>query len=254
MKEKTRPKARIVVIDDHPLLSQGLMQLLCSQPDLECTGTADNTADARRLVTQSAPNLMILDLRLKGGDALDLIKSLRVEYPDLKVLVLSQYDEKLFAERVLRAGASGYIMKQNATDEILNAVRRVLAGDIYFSQRIGATFIRRSLEEKPTFPRIGVERLSDREMQVFQLIAGSFTTREIAEQFHLSVKTVETHREHIKSKLGLESATELNEFARVWAHENLLPKLQPTTTTSKPSGSKRRQSAPISGGCDEKSN
>ena len=230
MKEKTRPKARVVVIDDHPVLREGLMQLLCSQPDLECTGAADNTADAKRLMAQSAPDLMILDLRLKSGDTLDLIKSLRLEHPDLKVLVLSQYDEMLFAERVLRAGASGYVMKENATDEILNAVRRVLAGDIYFSQRIGATFIRRSLEEKPAASHIGVERLSDRELQVFQLIAASFSTRDIAEQFHLSVKTVETHRENIKSKLGLENAAELNEFARIWAHENLLPQLQPTTT------------------------
>ncbi len=164
MREKTRPKAKIVVIDDHPVLRDGLMQLLGSQPDLECTGTADNTADARRLVAQSAPDLMILDLRLKSGDTLDLIKSLRVEHPQLKVLVLSQYDEMLFAERVLRAGASGYVMKENATDEILNAVRRVLAGDIYFSQRIGASFIRRSLEEKPADSHIGVERLSDREL------------------------------------------------------------------------------------------
>ena len=230
MKEETRPKARIVVIDDHPVLRDGLMQLVCSQPDLECIGTADNTGDAKRLVTQSAPDLMILDLRLKSGDVLDLIKSLRVEQPDLKVLVLSQYDEMLFAERVLRAGASGYVMKENATEEILNAVRRVLAGDIYFSQRIGTTFIRRSLEEKPAVSHVGVERLSDRELQVFQLIAASCSTRDIAEQFHLSVKTVETHREHIKSKLGLENAAELNEFARTWAHENLLPHLQPTTT------------------------
>src|SRR5262249_15165521 len=203
MKEKTQPKAQIVVIDDHPVLREGLMQLLCSQPDLECTGATDNTADARQLVAQSTPDLMILDLRLKSGDTLDLIKSLRAEHPKLKVLVLSQYDEMLFAERVLRAGASGYVMKENATEEILNAVRRLLAGDIYFSQRIGASFIRRSLEEKPALSqtRIGIERLSDRELQVFQLIAASFNTRDIAEQFHLSVKTVETHRENIKLKL-----------------------------------------------------
>ena len=127
-------------------------------------------------------------------------------------------------------------MKENATDEILNAVRRVLAGDIYFSQRIGATFIRRSLGEKPAVLQIGVERLSDRELQVFQLLAASRSTRDIAEQFHLSVKTVETHRENIKSKLGLENAAELNEFARIWAHENLLPQLQPAqpSTTTKP--------------------
>lgn len=232
MKEKL--KARIVVIDDHPVFCSGLMQLLGSQPDLDCTGTADNTVDAKRLVTESAPDLMILDLRLKGGDALDLIKSLRVEHPRLKVLVLSQYDEMLFAERVLRAGASGYVMKENATDEIINAVRRVLAGDIYFSQRIGASFIRRSLEEKSAVPRLGVERLSDRELQVFQRIAASFSTREIADQFHLSVKTVETHRENIKWKLGLQNAAELNEFARIWAHENLLPQLEPTTPKKPP--------------------
>ena len=232
MKEATGPKARIVVIDDHPMLREGLMQMLCSQPDLECTGATDNTDDAKRLVAELAPDLMILDLRLKSGDTLDLIKSLRVEHPKLKVLVLSQYDEMLFAERVLRAGASGYVMKENATEEILSAVRRVLAGEIYFSQRIGASFIRRSLEEKPALsktPRIGVERLSDRELQVFQLIAASFNTREIAEQFHLSVKTVETHRENIKWKLGLQNAAELNEFARTWAHENLLPHLEPMT-------------------------
>src|SRR5439155_8538753 len=127
MKEKTRPKAKIVVIDDHPVLRDGLMQLLGSQPDLECTGTAENTADAKRLVAQSAPDLMILDLRLKGGDTLDLIKSLRVEHPQLKVLVLSQYDEMLFAERVLRAGASGTVMYENATVATHIDVRRSMA-------------------------------------------------------------------------------------------------------------------------------
>src|ERR1051326_3265371 len=230
MKEKTRAKPRIVVLDDHPLLGDALMQLLCSQQDVECIGTADNTDDAKRLVSNSRPDLMILDLRLKSGDALELIKSLRVERPELKVLVLSQYDEMLFAERVLRAGASGYVMKENAVDEILNAVRRVLAGDIYFSQSVGASFIRRSLDDKSALSHIGGAGLSDRELQVFQLIGASFSTREIADQFHLSVKTVETHRENIKCKLGLQSGGELKQFARTWAHENLLPQLPPTTT------------------------
>src|SRR5436305_13478317 len=186
MKEKTRPKAQIVVIDDHPVLRDGLMQLLCSQPDLECTGTADNTADAKRLVAQSAPDLMILDLRLKSGDALDLIKTLRVEHPDLKVLVLSQYDELIFAERTLRAGAFGYIMKENATEEVLRAVRKVLSGELYFSERVAAAVVQRTLHEKPVASGLGVERLSDRELQVFQLLGASYSAREIAEQFHLS--------------------------------------------------------------------
>src|SRR2546421_7759692 len=180
MKEKTRPKAQIVVIDDHPVLRDGLWRLLCREPAVQCSATADNTADAKRLVAQSAPDLMILDLRLKSGDALDLIKSLSVEHPDLKVLVLSQYDEMLFAERVLRAGARGYVMKENATEEILNAVRKVMAGEIYFSEKIGASFVRRSLAQKPDSSRVGVERLSDRELQVFQLIGASYSPREIA--------------------------------------------------------------------------
>jgi DNA-binding NarL/FixJ family response regulator len=167
--------------------------------------------------------VMLLDLRLKSGDALELIKSLRVEYPDVKVLVLSQFDELIFAERTLRAGASGYIMKENATHEVLRAVRKVLAGELYFSERVAAAVVQRMLREKPSASRIGVETLSDREMQVFQLLGASYSAREIAEQFHLSRKTVETHCEKIKHKLSLRSAAELRQFARKWAAENLTP-------------------------------
>jgi DNA-binding NarL/FixJ family response regulator len=122
-KEEVARKSRVVVIEDHPVLCDGLRQLIDKQQDLDCVGVADNTADAKRLAEQSKPDLMVLDLRLKGGDALDLIKTLRVEHPEIKVLVLSQYDELIFAERALRAGASGYIMKENVTDEVLRAVR-----------------------------------------------------------------------------------------------------------------------------------
>ena len=166
---------------------------------------------------------MILDLRLKGGDALDFIKTLRVEFPEVKVLVLSQYDELIFAERTLRAGASGYIMKENVTDEVLRAVRKVLAGELYFSERVAAAVVQRTLRDKPVASRIGVERLSDREMQVFQLLGAAYTPREIAEQFHLSRKTVETHCEKIKHKLTLQTAAELKRFARQWAAKNLVP-------------------------------
>jgi len=166
---------------------------------------------------------MILDLRLKNGDALDFIKTLRIEHPDVKVLVFSQYDELTFAERALRAGAAGYIMKENAADELLRAIRKVLAGDIYYSERVGASLVRRSLESKPEPSADGVGRLSDRELQVLQLISASHSTREIAEQLNLSVKTVESHRENIKSKLNLHNAAELHQFAQAWAAKNLLP-------------------------------
>jgi DNA-binding NarL/FixJ family response regulator len=220
---QTETKSHVVIVDDHPVLCDGLKQLIDRQPDLTCVGVADNTSDAKRLVQECKPDLMVLDLRLKGGDAVDFIKTLRVEFPEVKVLVLSQYDELIFAERTLRAGASGYIMKENVTDEVLRAVRKVLAGELYFSEKVAAAVVQRTLRDKPTPSRNGVERLSDREMQVFQLLGAAYTPREIAEQFHLSRKTVETHCEKIKHKLTLQTAAELKRFARQWAAKNLVP-------------------------------
>ncbi len=221
--EQSQKKSRVVIIEDHPVLSSGLRQLVDNQPDLACVGVADNVLDAKQLVDDRKPDLAVLDLRLKGGDALDFIKTLRVEHHEIKVLVLSQYDELIFAERALRAGASGYIMKENATDEVLRALRKVLTGDLYFSERVAAAVVQRMLREKPIASRDGVERLSDREMQVFQLLGASYSPREIAEQFHLSRKTIETHCEKIKHKLNLHNAAELKQFARRWAAENLGP-------------------------------
>jgi DNA-binding NarL/FixJ family response regulator len=220
---QTERKSHVVIVDDHPVLCDGLKQLIDRQPDLTCVGVADNTLDAKRLAQECEPDLMILDLRLKGGDALDFIKTLRVEFPELKVLVLSQYDELIFAERALRAGACGYIMKENVADEVLRAVRKVLAGELYFSDRAATAVLQRTLRDKPIASRNGVERLSDREMQVFQLLGAAYSPREIAEQFHLSRKTVETHCEKIKHKLNLQTAAELKRFARQWAAENLGP-------------------------------
>ena len=222
-RERNQRKSRTIVVEDHPVVCGGLMQLVNSQPDLACVGAADNTADARRLVRECKPDVTILDLRLKGGDALDFIKTLRVEHPEVKVLVLSQYDELLFAERALRAGASGYIMKENATDELLRAIRKVLAGELYYSEKVAAAVVQRTLREKPAGPHAGIDVLSDREMQVFQLLGASYSAREIAEQFHLSRKTIETHSENIKHKLGLHNAAELKRFACKWATENLIP-------------------------------
>src|ERR1043166_4514088 len=235
---QTERKSQVLIVDDHPVLCDGLEQLIDRQPDLTCVGVADNTSDAKRLVQECKPDLMILDLRLKGGDALDFIKTLRVEFPEVKVLVLSQYDELIFAERTLRAGACGYIMKENVTDEVLRAVRKVLAGELYFSDRVAAAVVQRTLRDKPIASRVGVESLSDREMQVFQLLGGSYSAREIAEQFHLSRKTVETHCEKIKHKLSLHNVAELKQFARKWVAENLTPSEPWTASPLQNSGSK----------------
>lgn len=233
----TENKSPVVVVEDHPVLCDGLKQLINNQPDLACVGVADDIPGAKRLVEECKPNLMILDLRLKGGDALDFIKTLRVECPEIKVLVLSQYDELIFAERALRAGASGYIMKENTTDEVLRAVRKVLSGELYFSERVAAAVVQRTLREKPDSSRAGVERLSDREMQVLQLLGAAYSPREIAEQFHLSRKTIETHCEKIKHKLSLYNAAELKRFARRWAAENLTAS-EPSVVSSQNGGGK----------------
>ena len=218
---QTERKSHVLIVDAQPVLCDGLKQLIDRQPDLICVGVANNPLDAKQLVEECKPDLMVLDLRLKAGDALDFIKTLRVEYPEVKVLILSHYDELIFAERALRAGASGYIMKENTTDEVLRAMRKVLAGELYFSERVAAALVQRILREKPTAAREGIERLSDREMQVFQLLGAAYSAPEIAEQFHLSRKTVETHCEKIKHKLSLQTAAELKRFARQWAAEKL---------------------------------
>ena len=221
------------------MLCDGLKQLINRQPDLVCVGVGDDISSAKRLVEECNPDLMMLDLRLKGGDGLDLIKTLRVECPQVRVLVLSQYDELIFAERALRAGASGYIMKENATDEVLRAVRKVLAGELYFSERVGEAIVQRTLREKPDGSRAGVERLSDREMQVFLLLGVAYSPREIAERFQLSRKTIETHCEKIKHKLSLFTAAELKRFARQWATENLTPS-EPWVMSSSQNGRSRK--------------
>jgi DNA-binding NarL/FixJ family response regulator len=231
-------KSRVVVVEDHPVLCDGLKQLINSQPDLICVGVAGDISGAKRLVEECKPDLMVLDLRLKAGDALDFIKTLRVECPQVKVLVLSQYDELIFAERALRAGAAGYIMKENTTDEVLRAVRKVLTGELYFSERVAAAVVQRILREKPDASRGGVERLSDREMQVFQLLGAAYSPREIAEQFHLSRKTIETHCEKIKHKLSLYTAAELKRFARQWTAEHLAPSDPWVVSSAQNGGSK----------------
>jgi DNA-binding NarL/FixJ family response regulator len=231
----TKKKSPVVVVEDYPVLRDGLKQLISSQPDLACVGIADDIASAKQLVEECKPDLMVLDLRLKGGDAMAFIKTLRVECPQVRVLVLSQYDELIFAERALRAGASGYIMKESATDEVLRAMRKVLGGELYFSERVAEAIVQRTLREKPDGSRAGVERLSDREMQVFQLLGVAYSPREIAEQFQLSRKTIETHCEKIKHKLSLFTAGELKRFARQWAAENLTPS-EPWVVSSSQNG------------------
>jgi DNA-binding NarL/FixJ family response regulator len=200
---------RIIVVDDHPVVREGLAQLINHEPDLRICGQFEDAARAFEALPALQPDLAIVDLTLKAGSGLELVKNIRANYPNLVILVLSMHDESLYAERVLRAGASGYITKQEAADKVLGAIRRVLGGGVYLSERMNARLMHELIGGKAGHGGSLMERLSDRELEIFGLIGQGRGTRQIAELLHLSVKTIESHRAHIKEKLNLKNANEL---------------------------------------------
>ena len=210
-------RAGILLVDDHPIVIEGLTQLINQQQDLIVWGEASDSLGALKAIETLKPNLAIVDISLKNGSGLDLIKSLQQRFPKLPILVLSMHDESLYAERVLRAGARGYITKQEATEKLITAIRRVLDGEIYLNEKVTSKILSRVISTSPAKNLSSINRLSDRELEVFQLIGQGHGTREIAELLHLSIKTVETYREHIKQKLKLKDATELVRHAVRWA-------------------------------------
>ena len=212
-------KVRILIVDDHPLVREGLIGLISAQPDFEICGEASGVAEARELVELNAPDVAIIDLTLQDGNGIELIKELKEKWAALKLLVLSMHEESLFAERALRAGAAGYVHKHEASRTIVHAVRTVLEGRLYLSQRLTQRMLKRAVRPGGDTDRSPIERLSDREMEVFELLGDGLTSRQIATRLQLSPKTVETHREHIKDKLELKNSTELTKHAVQWVLE-----------------------------------
>jgi DNA-binding NarL/FixJ family response regulator len=210
-------KARILIVDDHPIVRQGLVQMLGHEPDMEACGEAESAAEALKAIAAAAPDAAIVDLSLKDSSGLELLKDIRVRYPRLPVLVLSVYDESMYAERALRAGAKGYMMKEEAAEKVVTAIRRILAGQIYLSEAMASRLLHVLVDGRPDAGLSPAERLSDRELEVFQLIGQGFGNTEIARRLHLSPRTVETYRGHIKEKLNLSGATELLQHAIQWA-------------------------------------
>jgi DNA-binding NarL/FixJ family response regulator len=229
MKAKSpRPlvKSRILVADEQPLLREGVVHFINRQDDLVVCGEADSIASVRTEAARLVPDLLLLDLRLDSGDTIDLIKDFKVRHPSMAILVFSQFDETLFAEKALRAGAMGYVLKQEATEEVLTAVRTVLNGAMYVSRQIAVLILQKSLGnplQAAAANEVTVEKLSDRELHVFQRLGAGVGTRQIAAELKLSVKTIETHRENIKHKLGLGNGGELVERATDWVKNNFLP-------------------------------
>jgi len=221
MKPKPAQKFRIFVVDDHPVVRDGLARLISQQADLMCCGEAGTVAETQKEVPKHKPDLLILDLRLKGGDGLELIKFLKSEMPDLRILILSQYEAPLYAERALRAGALGYVMKDQAAEEVLNAIRAVLACDVYLTRGLAGLLLHKFVGPKPRDTRTGAENLTNRELHVLQLLGAGLSTREIASELNLSFKTIEAHRENIKRKLRFRGASELIHYATEWAREQV---------------------------------
>ncbi len=245
--------ARILIVEDHPIVRRGLVEIINHEPDMQVCGEAEDVADALEQVESTHPDLAIIDISLRSGNGIELIKQVKARDNHVRMLVSSVYDESLYAERALRAGATGYINKDEAVTNIVSAIRQVLMGRIYLSWRMTNRVLQaaggQSLLESP------MASLSDRELQVFELISQGLTTRQIAAKLMLSVKTIETHRDHIKMKLKLKNSTELTHRAVQWALENNLnnkeqlvhgagagpPAEQPVSESGPPSHERREE-------------
>jgi DNA-binding NarL/FixJ family response regulator len=228
MKSPAPKRARILIADDHQFFRDGLADFINRQKSLICCASVADSAGIRSALENDRPDILLLDLRLGAEDGLELIKALRHERPALPILVLSQYSEDIYGERALRAGAQGYLMKEEAANEVLTAIQTVLGGQMYASQRFAMLSLQKSIAHRksPTCGS-GIDSLSDRELQVFQLLGNGRSTRQIAEDLKLSVKTVETYRENIKHKLGFPDAAALRQGATEWAQRENSPSSHP---------------------------
>ncbi|HEX2522297.1 MAG TPA: response regulator transcription factor [Terriglobia bacterium] len=211
-------RKRVLVVDDHPVVRQGLALLISRDENLIVSLEAEDASAAMQAIAASNPDMVILDISLGGVDGITLTRNIRDRYPDIPILVLSMHDESLFAERALRAGARGYIMKNESSQKIMEALHRVLRGELYLSERLSATFLSKFLHLRSDNQDSYLSSLTDRELEVFQLIGVGRSTREIAETLHLSAKTIETHRTHIIEKLGLRNSKEVFQHAFRWTN------------------------------------
>jgi DNA-binding NarL/FixJ family response regulator len=226
--EKHPAKIRILILEEHPLLRHGVAQFLNSQPDMAVCGETDNIRDARHRIQESKPQLLLTALRLGMGDSLEFVKALKSERPTLLILVYSAFEETIFAERALRAGAEGYVMKKARKEELLTAIHEMVSGNIYVSHDVAMRAFKKSLETRTSEhrlarPTIGIEKLSDREMQIFFLIGSGLGNSQIAHSLNLSVKTIESHRENIKHKLDLSCSRDLVACAKKYVEVTLVP-------------------------------
>jgi DNA-binding NarL/FixJ family response regulator len=207
---------RLLIVDDHPVFRHGISQLIAQLKEVAICGEAENAQAALTMMRTLRPDVVLLDVSMPGTNGIELIKVMLAEQPRLSILVLSMHDESLYALRALRAGAKGYVMKQQAMENVLDALRKVVSGGIYVSPEFSEKLVFRAIQGSESDLASPVDKLSDRELEVLQLFGHGKSTREIAEMLHLSVKTIETHRAHIKEKLGFKDAEGMVKFAVEW--------------------------------------
>ena len=207
---------RVLIVDDHPIVRQGLRRVMENEVDLSVCGEAESVRDARQAIKDLKPDALIADISLKQGDGIELVRDVRAHHPQLPILVLSMHDETIYAERMLSAGANGYIMKQAASEQFLIAMRRVLDGGIYVSEAVGNNMIQKFAAGAAYISANPIDRLSNRELQILHMIGKGMSTRETAQSLNLSIKTVESHRQRIKRKLNLATGTQLIQYAVNW--------------------------------------
>jgi len=211
-------KTKILIVDDHPIVRQGLAELINHETDIMVCGQAEDILEAKKTIKASKPDVVIVDIMLKESSGLELIKDIKTQYPDLAILALSMHDEFLYAERALRAGARGYIMKAAATENVITAIRKIIDGQIYVSDRMAAKMVSKLVGGGHETGESAIDALSDRELEVFRLLGQGHGTRQIADRLHLSIKTIETYRAHIKNKLNFSDSAEMLQYAIQWAN------------------------------------
>jgi len=210
---KRSHRCKILLVDDHPVVREGMSQFINSEPDLIVCGMVGDAGEAMEQIQRTDPDLIVADLSLSGKPGLEFIKDVTAQHRMVPILVLSIHDEKLWAERVLRAGAEGYIMKSQATQKIVAAIRHILGGGIWVSEDVNSILLQKQIRNRKPTPGSPLDQLSDRELEVFQCIGRGMSVRDIAASLHLSSKTIDVHRDHIRKKLRVESATELIRYA-----------------------------------------
>ncbi|MFA5554285.1 MAG: response regulator transcription factor [Phycisphaerae bacterium] len=224
MVQKSKPqndkssKTTVLIVDDHPIVRQGLSELVNNEEDFNVCGQAEDAHQAMALIKSLKPQMIIVDISLKETSGIDLIKDIKTNYPQIMILALSMHDETLYAERALRAGAQGYVMKTEAIEKVIDALRKIRGGRIFVSENMAGKLMHKLVGGGPEAFGSAIDNLSDRELEVFSLIGEGFGTRQIAERLHLSIKTIETYRAHIKDKLNLADASELLQYAIRWVN------------------------------------